>query len=93
MTRKTLSRGMLVAIVVGTFGLGFFCGTLTQQNADAQLKGMGESIMKRSTGSGGVLGSAADLATAITEMEQHVDGLEQNIATLKQVHSMLTGKK
>lgn len=93
MTRKTISRGVLVAIVVGTFGLGYFCGTLTQREADAQLKGMGESLMKQATESGGILGTAADLSTAISEMQQHVDGLQQNISTLKKVHSVLTGKK
>jgi hypothetical protein len=93
MTRKTISRSVFVAIVVGTFGLGFFCGTLTQREADAQLKGVGESIMKQATGSGGILGTAAELATTITDMEQHVDGLEKNISTLKKVHSMLTGKE
>jgi hypothetical protein len=27
-----------MAMLIGTFGIGFFCGSLSQQRADAQLK-------------------------------------------------------
>jgi len=38
------------------------------------------------------VGSAATLGSSIVEMEDHVNGLQKNIDTLKTIQSALTGK-
>jgi hypothetical protein len=42
---------------------------------------------------GGALGSAKELGSSIVEMQQHVDGLQKNLATLKKVEAALGGGK
>ena len=91
MTRTTLRYGARVAAVVGVFGLGFVCGSVTQQPANAQLGDVAGEAMKKAGGSGGALGSAMELGTAITDMQQHVDGLQKNIETLKKVKAAIGG--
>lgn len=92
MRYKINARSLRVAMLLGTFGLGFLCGSLSQQRADAQLKEMGGALMQQAGESGGMLGSAAQLATSVTEMQEHVTGLQKNIDTLKKVQSALSGK-
>ena len=43
-------------------------------------------------GLGGSLGAAGQLGSSITEMEQHVSGLQKNLDTLKKIQSALMGK-
>jgi hypothetical protein len=40
-------RWIQMALLVGLFGAGFFCGSLTQRSADAQLKELGEAAMQK----------------------------------------------
>lgn len=91
MVRRTLSRGLLTGMLVGTFTVGFLCGSLSQQRADAQLQDLGGAAMKQTLGSG-ALGSVGELGTSIVEMQDHVNGLQKNIDTLKKVQSALGGK-
>ncbi|MFI5365727.1 MAG: hypothetical protein ACHQ4J_08895 [Candidatus Binatia bacterium] len=91
MKHRMNGRWIQVALLVGTFGAGFFCGSLTQRSADAQLKELGEAAVQKAGESGGALGSAVQLGTAIVEMQQHVDGLQKNIDVLKKVKSSLGG--
>src|SRR6266542_275134 len=91
MARRTIRRGVLVGMLVGTFAAGFFCGSVTQQRAGAQVKELGGTLMKQAVGQGGVLGSAGELGSSIVEMQDHVSGLQKNIDTLKKVQSALTG--
>lgn len=79
------------AMLIGMFGVGFFCGSLSEQRADAQLKDLGGKVMKEAAGSG-ALGPVGELGTSIVEMQEHVTGLQKNIDTLKQVQSALSGK-
>jgi hypothetical protein len=92
MKQWTRVRTLRMALLVGVFGLGFLCGTLSQQRADAQLKELGGTLMQQAGESGGMVGSAAQLATSVTEMQEHVNGLQKNINTLKEVQAALTGK-
>ena len=92
MKQWTRVRTLRMALLVGTFGLGFLCGTLSQQRADAQLKELGGAVMQQAGESGGMLGSTAQLATSVTEMQEHVNGLQKNINTIKEVQAALTGK-
>ncbi len=80
-----------MGMLVGTFALGFVCGSVSQQRADAQVKELGGSLLKEAAGSG-ALGSVGELGTSIIEMQDHVSGLQKNIDTLKKVQAALTGK-
>lgn len=83
---------MRLTAAVCIFGAGFFCGSVTQRNADAQLGQMGEELLKRASEGGGLLGNAAKLGTTINELQTHVNGLQKNIDTLKAVRASLGGK-
>lgn len=92
MSRKTILYSLRLGIVTAIFSVGFFCGSLTQRSANAQLGEIGGELLKQAADSGGVLGSVAQLGTAITDMEKNVSGLQQNIDTLKKVKTALGGK-
>ena len=92
MARKTIGRSVLAAMLTGIFAAGFFCGSVSQQRADAQMKELGGTLMKQGAGSGGALGSAAELGSSILAMQDHVSGLQKNLDILKKVQSALMGK-
>jgi hypothetical protein len=92
MLNKTISYSVRVVIVAGTFGVGYLCGSVTERSANAQMGDIGGELMQKAAGSGGMLGSAAKLGTAITDMEKHVSGLQNNIDTLKTIKAALGGK-
>jgi hypothetical protein len=87
--RKLTARAILVGILVGVFGLGYLCGSMSQQRANAQ--GVG-GILEQAGKMGGTMGAAGQLGTSIVEMQQHVSGLQKNLDTLKTIQSALTGK-
>lgn len=89
MERKTVLYGVRVVAVSGIFGLGFLCGSVTQRNADAQMGEVGAEIMKQASGAGGLVGTAAKLGTAISDMQQQVNGLQKNLEILKNVKASL----
>src|ERR1041385_9067606 len=89
MAKKNLNRLLMIGALLGTFGLGYFSGTVSQQHADAQ--GLG-GILQQAEKAGGPLGSAAQLGSSLVEMQDHVTGLQKNIDTLKKVQSALGGK-
>jgi hypothetical protein len=78
--------GLRIAIVAATFAVGYLCGTLTAVPARAQLG----DVMKRAAQSG-ALGPVGDLGASIIDMQQHVDGLQKNIDTLRKVKTALGG--
>jgi hypothetical protein len=88
MARKA-TTAVIVAMLLAAFTLGYVCGSVTQQRADAQ--GLG-GVLEQAGKGGGVLGAAGQLGSSIVEMQDHVSGLQKNIDTLKKVQSMLTGK-
>ena len=92
MTKRTLARGLLIGMMLGVFVLGFLLGTVNQRYADAQkIPGMGD-ILDKAGSSGGALGQVAQLGSSITEMQDHVNGLQKNLETLRKVQSALGGK-
>jgi len=91
MTRSTMARGFRIGMLVGVFGAGFLCGSVTQHRAEAQLGELGGKAMEKMEQSGGALGAAAKLGAAIPEMQKHVEGLQKNLDTLKQVKAALGG--
>jgi len=89
MAKKLLAHALVIAGVVGIFGLGYLCGSVSQHRADAQTLG---GILEQAGKAGGPLGAAGQLGSSIVEMQQHVTGLQKNLDTLKGIESALTGK-
>jgi len=88
MTNGKFSRALMTAIIVGVFGLGYVCGSMTQRQAEAQIGGLLDKAGK----AGGPIGSVAQFGSSITEMQDHIAGLQKNLDTFKKVQSSLTGK-
>ena len=88
MTKKKFSRGLVIALLAGVFGLGYVCGSMTQRQAEAQIGGLLEKGAKM----GGPVGSIAEFGSSITEMQDHISGLQKNLDTFKKVQASLTGK-
>ncbi len=88
MTKAKLSRAITIAAVVGVFGLGYICGSMTQRQAEAQIGGLLDKAGK----AGGPVGSVAQFGTSLVEMQDHISGLQKNLDTFKQVQATLTGK-
>jgi hypothetical protein len=93
MERKTILYSVRVGMVTGIFAAGFLCGSLTQHSANAQMGELGGELMQKAAGSGGIIGSAAQLGTAITDMEKHVSGLQKNLDILKKIKGSMGGVK
>ncbi|MGB7933504.1 MAG: hypothetical protein WCH04_14995 [Gammaproteobacteria bacterium] len=89
MSSKTVLHSMRIGFVAAIFSVGFLCGSMTQQNANADLGSLGGEMLKKAEGSGGTLGSVAQLGTTITDMEKNVSGLQQNLDALKKVQAAL----
>jgi hypothetical protein len=90
MLRRKHFHGIMVSVIVVTFVGGYFCGSLSQQQAVAQ-SGIG-GVLEKAGKVGGPVGSAAQLGSSIVEMQDHVNGLQKNIDSLKKVQAALTGK-
>jgi len=80
MHQYALRRWVFVNLLGGMFLLGFVSGSVRQRSAQAQVPDMG-----------GALGSVTELGSSIVEMQQHGDGLQKNLATLKKVQAALGG--
>src|SRR6266571_1015999 len=78
MSQYSIRRWVFVSLLGGMFVLGFVSGSVSQRPAQAQVPGLG-----------GALGSVKELGSSIVEMQQHVDGLQKNLATLKKVEAAL----
>jgi len=90
MANKAIGRTAMTGVLLGVFALGYVCGTVHTPRASAQLPGgLPGGLSAPGTGP---LGAATQLASSITEMEQHVSGLQKNLDTLKKIQSGLTGK-
>jgi hypothetical protein len=88
MTKIRIYRGLSIAVMAAMFGLGYVCGSITQRPAEAQIGGLLEKGAKM----GGPIGSVAEFGSSITEMQDHISGLQKNLDTFKKVQSSLTGK-
>ena len=91
----TLKRGMQVGAILTVFGAGYLCGTVSERRAVADMNDLGGAVggavVKEATVSGGAIGQAAKLGTAIGDMQTQVDGLQKNLETLKTIKSALGG--
>jgi hypothetical protein len=91
MSHQSKGRAIRVGIIAMVFAVGFLCGSVTQRRAEAQLGELGKEALGKAGESGGPLGSVVQLGQAISEMQQHVDGLQKNIEVLKKVKSSIGG--
>jgi hypothetical protein len=90
MANKMIARIALAGMLLAAFTLGYVCGSVGRPpQASAQLPG---GLLDKATQGGGPLAAAGQLGSSITEMEQHVTGLQKNLDTLKKIQSALTGK-
>jgi len=88
MTKIKFSRGLMTAMIVGVFGLGYVCGSMSQRQAEAQI---GE-LLEKAGKAGGPVGSVAQFGSSLVEMQDHITGLQKNLDTFKKVQASLTGK-
>jgi hypothetical protein len=83
--------GARVALVVGVFAIGFVCGSVSERRADADMKGVMGEAADVAGQQGGALGAAAKLGTSIGDIQTHLDALNKDVETLRQIKSMLGG--
>jgi hypothetical protein len=91
MKKTIVGKAVRIGAAVAVFASGWFCGTLSQRSADAQMGDLGKSVMEKAGDQGGALGAAAKLGTSISEIQTHLNELQKNVDTLKSVKSMLGG--
>ena len=89
MANKMIARISMAGMLFAAFTLGYVCGSVSPPQASAQLPG---GLLEKAGQGGGSLAAAGQLGSSITEMEQHVSGLQKNLDILKKVQSTLTGK-
>jgi hypothetical protein len=89
MANKRIARIAMAGMLVAAFALGSVCGVVSLPPAGAQLPG---GLLDKAGQGGGPLAAAGQLGSSITEMEQHVNGLQKNLDTLKKIQSALMGK-
>ena len=91
MTHGLIGRGLGIGVLAGIFAAGFLCGAVSQRRAEAQMGDLGGKAMEKMGASGGTFGSVTKMGSAIAEMQQHVDGLQKDLETFKQVKTALGG--
>ena len=91
MTPSFVRRAVQAATFVMVFAGGYVLGTLDVQPAEAQVGDLGKDLMNQAAGSGGALGSAAQLGTTITDMQTNVSNLQKNIDALNKIKAALGG--
>jgi hypothetical protein len=89
MANKRIARLAMAGMLAAAFTVGYVCGSVSLPPAGAQLPQLPGGLTGQG---GGPLAAAGQLGSSITEMEQHVSGLQKNLDTLKKVQSALTGK-
>jgi hypothetical protein len=85
---RRVAQGAGFALV---FSAGYALGTLDAEPAEAQVGEMGKDLLNKAAGSGGALGSAAQLGTTISDMQTHVTELQKNLETLNKIKAALGG--
>ena len=91
MSTSFARRAAQAATFVIVFAGGYVLGTLDVRPAEAQVKDLGKDLLNQAAGSGGTLGSAAQLGTTITDMQTNVGNLQKNIDALNKIKAALGG--
>src|SRR5438874_12681471 len=68
MTQRKFSRGLMIALIVGVFGLGYVCGSMTERQAEGQMGGLVEKAGQM----GGPVGPVGEFGSSIVEMQDHI---------------------
>jgi hypothetical protein len=89
MAKNTATRALVICMLLAAFAVGYLFGSVSPRRADAQ--GFG-GLLDQAGKAGGPLATASQLGSAVVEMQDHVNGLQKNIDTIKKVQSALTGK-
>ena len=89
MKEKAMAKAGLVGLMLLVFACGYLLGTATPQPAQAQLKELAGEALKQQSGGGGAVGTALEMGQTLMDMQEHVDALQKNIATLKKVQKAL----
>jgi hypothetical protein len=90
-----LSRNLVRRLVLGAgftlvFAAGYGLGTLDVGPAAAQVD-LGKELLNKASESGGIVGTAAELGTTITDMQTNVSALQKNIDSLNKIKAALGG--
>jgi len=85
-TTRIRDTSLRARVLVATFAAGYLLGSVSTTPAEAQL-----DEMWKKTAKSGALGSVGELGTSIVEMQEHVNGLQKNLDTLRKVKSALGG--
>ncbi|MEB2345477.1 MAG: hypothetical protein OZ948_12115 [Deltaproteobacteria bacterium] len=86
-----MRRAIRIGALVTVFGAGYLLGTLAQPAAEAQVGELGKKAMEQAAGQGGALGTAAQLGTTITGLQENVNELQGHIDTLNKIKAALPG--
>jgi len=86
-----MRRAIRIGALVAVFGTGYLVGAVTQPTAEAQMGEMGKKAMEQAAGSGGPLGTAAQLGTTITGLQKNVTELQGHIDTLNKIKAAFPG--
>ena len=89
MKKSIFVKAVRIGAAVAVFASGWFCGTLSQCSAEAQMGDLGKSVMEKAGNQGGALGAATKLGTSISDIQTHLNELQKNVDTLKSIKSML----
>ena len=88
---RNVKKTFQIVVLATVFAAGYLSGSVTQRDADAQLKEMGEGALKGAAKTqAGADDSAAKLGRTISDMEVQVDGLNRNLRVLKDIQSALS---
>ena len=88
--RDTANRLVLMGFVPLIFSILLTLLVLSLP-ASTDMKDLTGKAMEAAGGQGGALGAAAKLGTSITDMQEHLDALNKNMETLKEIKGMLGG--
>jgi hypothetical protein len=91
MKRTIVGKGVRIGALAALFASGWFCGAVSQRNAEAQLGDVGKAVMEKAGDQGGSLGAAAKLGTSISDIQTHLDALQKDVDTLNSIKAMLGG--
>ncbi len=85
---RRAAQGVAFSLV---FAGGYLLGTLDVGPAEAQAEDLGKDLLNKAGGSGGALGTAAQLGTTISDMQTHVTELQKNLEVLNKIKAALGG--
>jgi hypothetical protein len=86
-----MRRAIRIGALAAVFGAGYLLGAVTQPTAEAQMGELGQKAMEQAAGAGGPLGTAAQLGTTITGLQENVTELQGHIDTLNKIKAALPG--